>query len=219
MVEWQDEADSVDERLDRYCANSNWSTLFPDARVTHMFLWRACSNAQPLKEALGKRVPSIDAKCDLCSELTKSDYHAMLECMQAKQIWMASPFFDFAQSGRFGSVVEAFDIFKTAHLQYAETFVVILWTIWRSRNKLIRSNSAFPPQMALRKALNFVHEYKEAVDHLHMPWDNSSLSIWVPPTTGLVKVNFDGAKLRDWERNGERSEGMLMATLTSRRLR
>jgi len=139
----------------------------------------------------------------------------MLKCMQAKQIWMDSPFFDFAQSGCFGSVMEAFDIFKRAHPQHAETFVVILWTIWSLRNKLLHSNSVLPPQMALGKALNFVHEYKEAVDHFHMPWDNPSLSIWVPPTTGLVKVNFDGAKLGDLERDGERLEGMLMTTLSS----
>ena len=94
-----------------------------------MLLWRAYSNALPLKEAPAIGFPNIDAKCDLFGELSESVFHALFECVQAKETWMASPSFDFNQLRQFCSVVKAFDAFKLAHLQHVEAFVAVMWTI------------------------------------------------------------------------------------------
>lgn len=43
--------DFVEERLDRACANNEWSSIFPRAKVTHFYV--SYSDNDPIQQSLG----------------------------------------------------------------------------------------------------------------------------------------------------------------------
>ncbi|KAJ8434516.1 hypothetical protein Cgig2_030139 [Carnegiea gigantea] len=142
-----------------------------------MLAWRACQNALPVNDALAHKIKTIDAKCDFCGEIHESDMHAQFDCPQASSIWRASSFFDFVQAHKFRTVVDAIDDFQRAYLSSVEDLVAIMRTLWNSRNEGQYKQSTLPPRLAISRALNYVRDYKEALDHFVMPSNASAARI------------------------------------------
>ncbi|KAJ8450461.1 hypothetical protein Cgig2_002146 [Carnegiea gigantea] len=81
------------------------------------------------------------------------------------------------------------------------------------------TNANFYPRRAITKALDFVQEFREADQHFQA-LRSSFPSNWNAPIRGLVKINFDGAKLGDWGRGwgvvGRDSNGVILFSYVKR---
>ncbi|XP_075656037.1 uncharacterized protein LOC142626133 [Castanea sativa] len=51
------------------------------------FMWQACRNAMPTKEALVKRTIITNPLCDRCRNATESPLHALWSCSEVDVVW------------------------------------------------------------------------------------------------------------------------------------
>ncbi|KAJ8431080.1 hypothetical protein Cgig2_031112 [Carnegiea gigantea] len=85
---------------------------------------------------------------------------------------------------KYRSIMDASDEFRSSNSKHTEDFVVITWTIWDSQNEFNFRNSSLPSNMVSKKALAFVHEYKEIRAPFSLETNNPELvkkkgGIWV----------------------------------------
>ena len=73
-------------------------------------------------------------------------------------------------------------------------FVAVLWEIWNARNRCLFGSADRDVTKLGDKAISFVWLYREACDRLDVK-DRQLLDKWIPPPSGMFKINFDGAKL------------------------
>lgn len=168
-----------------------WSLDIPPK--LRMFLWRACRNILPTQVELFRRRISVNPMCPECQLEPETTAHTLMECRGLKEIWSGAPFF----LPRVDRNATMWTIF--AHLKDClprELFLlglVLCWKVWAIRNdQLHGSNSGFPMDV-----VGWCSEFIKAYHHAQSPIPSPSLHTgnveWLPPTSGLIKVNVDVA--------------------------
>lgn len=79
-----------------------------------------------------------------------------------------------------------------ALLKSSEYFVYNCWSIWQSRNKVVREGRRKDPGNIASFAANYVVLYKEP----HIQYHSRPLipsSCWKPLDGGILKINFDAS--------------------------
>jgi len=128
------------------------------------FLWRACSNILPTRDNLHRKKLQVEPWCAICHQPIETVCHILWECPLARNVWTlvkgrtqksAAQASDFLALTR--SMVERLP------KEEMERRSAIAWAIWNARNKLCFENFQTLPEIILRGAISFLHEYQELV--------------------------------------------------------
>ncbi|KAJ8439672.1 hypothetical protein Cgig2_017945 [Carnegiea gigantea] len=174
-----------------YPYDSKDKTLNEDVHMEGLF------KRPPSNYALVKRIQDVDARCALCGELQESETHPLLFCPHANKIWATFPFANVFSTYHLCSIVDAVLMIQKCNNVQLRKFIAIIWSCWNSRNNDLFHNRILSPMRVITKALNFVNEFRVAVKHFVVPLARTP-STWEAPPPGLVKNNFDRAKLGEW---------------------
>ena len=76
-----------------------------------------------------------------------------------------------------------------------DLFWVTCWQIWQQRNVVSRDGVLHHPSRLNRRAMDYLKEYCDAMDHLVVTGSNTGevTQVWQPPPCLQYKLNFDRA--------------------------
>ncbi|KAF7838884.1 reverse transcriptase [Senna tora] len=169
------------------------------------FLWRACVEALPTKEALFKRKCASSPYCQICGVEVETIEHAILLCDWAKCVWFACPL-AFKVSAL---SISRFDVWCMEVLfangeaddRCRTLAAVVCWEIWKTRCNFIFKGILVDPVVCCRKIVSAFVELESALGAnsatLVTPKVSSISDKWENPVFGAFKVNVDGAFLQD----------------------
>lgn len=64
----------------------------------------------------------------------------------------------------------------------AEKLAILCWQIWKVRNELVFDNVLIHPSLCVGRALDWLHEYQEAISRDSPPaLNNKGVARWAPP--------------------------------------
>ena len=107
-----------------------------------------------------------------------------------------------------------------ANHQEPELFATTVWTIWHHRNQVRLAQSSVSLSQLAQLAKDRHAEFR-AVQIPRVPAVPRSRARWVPPSNGLLKINFDGASFRVENKSGigvviRDGQGMVLASLSEK---
>ena len=177
-----------------------------------VFLWQLCHNSLPSRGTLLRRGIHLDPTCPACLNDIEDTDHIFLHCPKARQVWDLAAVHQWLPLFTFSSLtmsirdhLHELACQKSPHLSRV---VLLLWSIWKSRNALIFKNDT-PNSMGtllrakrswaewkLRtsKSLTFSSRSSQPYQYNHHLPKTIQFIRWQLPTGGGVKINCDGAK-------------------------
>jgi len=196
--------------------------IMPKIRI---FLWQLCHNALPARGTLLRRGIQVDPICPSCLVDIEDTDHIFLRCPMAHNVWDMAvthhwlPSHPFSQPG--SSLCEELHLLAQNQYPWFSRLVLLLWSIWKSRNALIFRNESISPMGTLLRAKRNWAEWKLGTTSTsssptpcsspqphHYP-QSLHLIGWKLPWGGFIKLNFDGTKstagaaagfvLRSWQ--------------------
>ena len=107
---------------------------------------------------------------------------------------MSDKSFSFLHSKRFSSFADALLLLrKDASHGLVEYFAMVAWCIWERRNRVRLGQKAWGIGEVCRHASDLLKEFHDVHKKVPRLAVCSSDSRWKPPTSGVYKINFDGA--------------------------
>jgi len=133
--------------------------------------------------------------CLICGASEESDLHILFQCSFAERMWEASGVDTFFWACPFQSIRDYLELVVTnmAHSD-AAFFVTLAAECWHARNKFVFQSKETNPTTLCKRARDVVHSFQETRDCLSSP-TSPHPSIWTPPPSGFLKLNFDGGKI------------------------
>ncbi|XP_042969031.1 uncharacterized protein LOC122301707 [Carya illinoinensis] len=134
--------------------------------------------------------------CPICCREEESTIHALWNCSSAMDVWCQGPI-SFQKSSlkevNFKDLYE--HISEQCDQKLIEMFSVIARSIWLRRNKLLFEGSFLHPNLVLKQASQSLQEFKTVqIGKVHATQVASiHPSVWIPPPTNCVKINWDAA--------------------------
>ena len=175
-----------------------WTLDVPN-KVRH-FMWRACNESLPTKLNLYKRKVTSNPRCDLCHHEMEDTVHALWGCNRIKEIWWEEETCGTHLQENFSSFRDLFQGFLLHQCpMLAETFAVIVGSIWYNRNARRMGKTSLPTQKIYADVVERLSEFKKA----HSPPlirpqpPQHHPPHWIPPPAHTYKVNYDRATFQD----------------------
>ncbi|KAL6564457.1 hypothetical protein OROMI_015907 [Orobanche minor] len=171
--------------------SSIWNLFVPPK--VKILVWRILSQCLPTCSALHHRHVPISTACPLCSGACEDDFHAMVSCRVAREVWNISPIGNL--SAHFSNFVD-FWLFLVKHkhkfLGLAASICLVLWS---NRNDKVWNQHFSPAFILFSKAVDFLKSWQVAQLACRpiSPSHPSPATIWSPPASGYIKLNVDGA--------------------------
>ncbi|XP_020866161.1 uncharacterized protein LOC110224440 [Arabidopsis lyrata subsp. lyrata] len=181
-----------------------WNLNTPP-KIKH-FLWRMLSRVLAVSTELERRHIVTDSYCRRCVTMRETTDHLFFTCSHACQIWRASsiplPCLSNPQVPYETKIKEIFEFHKNAGKDtlQGQLPLLILWRIWRSRNKLVFQSRQNGWWRDLRDAS---HDAEEWITHgLNNQSSTTSMTSapscphqrrWKKPRPGWIKCNYDGS--------------------------
>ncbi|CAN1784919.1 Putative ribonuclease H protein At1g65750 [Linum perenne] len=166
------------------------------------FLWRICHNALATRVNLNRRNCAPSTACPGCENPTETQVHIFFQCDSAKRFWSRClPSIPLAaEEGNARDWLEMVGRATTPTTMIDITFA--LWTIWKSRNKLVFEGTVANVEDMYYK---FMAERNEWTTHLAHEKDQRRTTAQVlqtPPTTQTPmiyqkRIMCDGAYKAD----------------------
>lgn len=158
------------------------------------FLWRACRNALPTKQALMKRKITANSICERCKSAVEEAEHALWSCLELEVVWADREVWCFRSEVGFSDVKELVS-WLIAEGKPLELFAYTAWMVWNQRNKARLNLQVIPLHQVADQAKELLAQYrvKLQVPKVQLMNSGSRGSRWRCPQVGLVKINFDGA--------------------------
>ena len=100
-----------------------------------IFLWRACHNVLPTKQALLKRKVTADSICKRCRSTVEESVHAAWSCPELGEVWGVGEEWCFRFEVEFTDVKELLS-WLIAEGKSLELFSYTAWMVWNQRNKV-----------------------------------------------------------------------------------
>lgn len=99
-----------------------------------LFVWRVASGSLPTKTQLKSYHIDIDACCPVCNSAEETIIHCFWDCIFARRCWSRP---DLTMlSGHFPTFLDWLDsLFQQFEDEKRAYFVMICWSIWKSRNE------------------------------------------------------------------------------------
>ena len=89
----QSKTNRVPTLRDKHLWKTIWSMRV--AQKVMNFLWRACCNAMPTRQALVKRTIIADPICERCRVVIEDPLHALWSCSKVDIVWVDQTLWDF----------------------------------------------------------------------------------------------------------------------------
>ncbi|XP_026378336.1 uncharacterized protein LOC113272753 [Papaver somniferum] len=187
---WGETLDPKDRKL--------WTLTFVNVpNIIQVFTWKAAGNALPARNVLHTRMPMLSVDCTRCNDPHESVFHALVLCPFASRVWFLSSFcvnthFFNNKSFLDWMMFWLIDPISKLHERDQYLFVVILWSLWQSRNNLFFQNIKETHSTVLMRARAMLLTRKPC------PIISNTVSFgyydkWIPPPTRWIKFNTDGA--------------------------
>ena len=140
------------------------------------FLWQLCHRALPSRGTLLRRGIHLDPLCPACNTDLEDTDHIFLQCPMAQKVWEMAVAHQWLRSIPFAhsmSTLQAGLQLLAHHPQpQLSRIVLLLWSMWKSRNGLIFRNEA-PPRWGLFYVQNVIGQNGSCGRHLrsspHLP--------------------------------------------------
>ena len=99
------------------------------------FLWRACRNVLPTKQALMRRKILEDLICERCKRVVRDSVHALWSCLELDVVWADQETWGFRGEIDFTCVKELLS-WMIEKRKSLELLAYTACTIWNQRNKV-----------------------------------------------------------------------------------
>jgi hypothetical protein len=167
------------------------------------FVWRLAHNSLPMRRNIARRGMSIDTRCPVCFRLDEDGGHLFFKCKQAKHCWRAMQMEDVRLSlleQRTGADVVK-EILKLDDQRRAAT-IYLLWCWWDARNKANAGDRMLSTDEVVHRVHYIMAELFMSLNgkgngHHERCHDATK---WQPPPEDILKLNFDGAFLKEQRR-------------------
>ena len=187
----------------------NWIWKLDVMPKVKVFLWQLCHRALPSRGTLFRRGIHLDPLCPACNTALEDTDHIFLQCPLAQKVWDMAVAHKWLPSIPFAHPAATLQdglqsLSHNPHSQLSR-IVLILWSIWKSRNALIFRNVVPSPMGTVLRAKRNWAEWKLRTTHSSVPSSTpgshnlpsqarSSHHIrWKLPYGGFIKINFDGS--------------------------
>jgi len=190
----------------------HWIWRLDVAPKIKVFLWQLCHNSLPSRGTLLRRGLQLDPVCPVCNADIEDTDHLFVSCPMVQQVWGMAvahkwlPSIPFPQFN--SSLREELHVLVQNKYPCVDRVVLLLWSIWKSRNALVfRSETPSPMGTLLRakrswaewmiRTSSSIPTYSTSSPDPSQPshHPHSSCFIgWNSPRGGFIKINFDGSK-------------------------
>ncbi|XP_075649914.1 uncharacterized protein LOC142620431 [Castanea sativa] len=169
-----------------------------------------------------KILKEANSACELCKRTTETALHALWECSVAQEVWAGSMR---KQQKAAGSQLDFLHLVEVLMLKLSreelELFFVQAWLIWTQRNSVVFGGVIQDPSRLVKRAGEFLDEFKQSQVQLAVTRVETRCSRWIPPLGSTFKLNFDAAIFQDIKSSGFRAvirnnQGEVMAALSAR---
>jgi hypothetical protein len=173
-----------------------WRTKVPSK--VRLFLWHLAKQSLPTNDVRHHRNMADNDRCQLCGG-QDSWRHALIDCTMSRCVWALEDeeIMEHLQCSEEGDARAwlATMIATLKHEERVRVFVT-LWSIWHARRKAIHeqiyqsplSVHAFVNQFIVDLAQVRSPSSKQAAPGVSEPGP-----VWIPPPTGVLKINVDAA--------------------------
>ena len=153
-----------------------------------------CCESLPTKKNLLKRKIAHNDMYEICNGEAEDTIHASWDCLVLKEIWWEMDLCKSNLSTRFTCFRDLLTrILNSQEPNQAEVFASIAWEIWRKRNALKVGVDSIPYTKIFGEAIERLHEFQAAWSDQFLTIQRIHITSWIPPSSPLLKVNFDGA--------------------------
>ena len=159
-----------------------------------IFLWRACRNALPTKQALMRRKIIEDPMCEICKQTVEEPIHALWSCPKLDEVWSNQGIWGFRCEVGFTSVKEL-PLWMVEEGKSLELLAFTAWSVWNQRNKARLNLQAISLHQVTAQSRVKLEQYRADlhVSEVQVGRNSSGGNSWGAPPVGFMKVNFDGA--------------------------
>ncbi|KAL4385770.1 hypothetical protein GQ457_15G007970 [Hibiscus cannabinus] len=177
-------------------------------------MWRIVNNFIPTFQNMQIRRMQMTNVCPFCQSAGETVEHLMRDCGFVQQLMsrLNLPATSIQIAGPWKNWVVSY--FAIPSDRYKRILVVLYWSVWYSRNKLIHEGT----KPAIEKSASFIVAFIHEKDNLDRVLDGpgaSCDSFWQAPPELVVKFNFDSAfssRSATTGVVGRNSLGLLMAS-------
>nr|XP_023876693.1 uncharacterized protein LOC111989131 [Quercus suber] len=189
------------------------------------FVWRACRDAIPTKQALVKRTIITDPFCDRCETETENSLHALWACSEVDIVWADLSLWSLRNHVEFGDFKQLVS-WIAAEGKHLELFVFTAWSIWQQSNKVRVRAAATALHQVAEVARNALAEYHSRIADTNVqdaPRCHRLQIKWRPPPANVAKINFDGAVFSKENNSGigvvvRNEQGLVLGSCSKRLL-
>lgn len=172
-----------------------WNLKVP-AKVKNL-VWRATTGCLPTKVQLRTKHVDVNDTCHVCNNASESIFHSLISCQFARAC------LDYVSNCSKDQVQQCFlswlaEIFNTKQNKEITTIVMVLWSLWSSRNDLVWNQRGMSVTEVVESAKSLLYQWQSAQDKtfdsfLGLMTREDGADHWRLPTEGTVKVNTDAA--------------------------
>ena len=167
------------------------------------FLWRACRNVFPTKQALMCRKILEDPICERCKLAVEDSVHALWSCMELDIVWADKEKWGFRCEIGFICVWELLS-WMIEEGKSLELLAYTAWSVWNQRSKVRLNLQACPLHHVAEQTAGMLAQYRANTEAAGTQvWSNENGgNMWRAPPVSFVKINFDGAVFDDANMSG-----------------
>ena len=160
--------------------------------------------------------------CEICNDEAEDTIHALWDCLVLREIQWEMDICRRNLSTRFTCFRDLLTgILNSQEPNQAEVFASVAWEIWRKRNALKVGVDSIPYPKIFGEATERLHEFQAAWSNQFLTIQRICITSQIPPSSPLLKVNFDGAVFQDMYHAGigvviKDSEGKVLSVLSER---
>ncbi|XP_056692194.1 uncharacterized protein [Spinacia oleracea] len=165
-------------------------------KLSH-FVWQACKGSMAVRGELFRRHIALDDLCSCCGLEVETINHVLFECEVAKHIWDGSNFASLINGCPSVSFPRRLRwIASKVSIDEVRCILTMAWGIWFCRNKFVHDQTKVDAPSTIAGFLKLVDDYRAYSGKVFAPITTTqyaclSSSSWVPPPSGIVKVNID----------------------------
>ena len=104
---------------------SIWQLRVPNK--VKIFLWRACTDALPIKVNLQKRRVLDNSVCSLCQRAPEDIFHAVWSCEAIQSVWLSSFSWLQGQTNQLKTISDLVGIILST-LAWLDVFAMVAWS-------------------------------------------------------------------------------------------
>ncbi|XP_012851712.1 PREDICTED: uncharacterized protein LOC105971405 [Erythranthe guttata] len=173
----------------------NWKYIWqlPIPPKIRMFLWRLKSNIIPTNAELFRRKISSSPLCSTCHIEKETPLHVILKCRGMEKVWRSHPF-DTLESHNYSSIWNwTRKLKQSLDEENFNIAMVVAWKAWDNRNRAMKDEEVIKSCDLVSWCRHFLAAYKSAQICPNSRMRDIHPSVWKPPPSNVVKLNFDAA--------------------------